>query len=132
MHNALAALRASAAIPATMQDAHDIEASQGLTLHPLLDLQLPPGGRAKLLRGSRPRRSPDLKRTIIIAPSAEHIASLPGGKLPSSDDFHAMSDRDRITAWRKVVALGEVMGHELHSLLEGGRLGAVTQPLHVP
>jgi hypothetical protein len=75
------------------------------------------------------RRTRGLKRTIVIAPSREHVASLPGGKIPDRDDFVKMNDRDRIAAWRKVIALGDRMADELHTLLEAGRIGAVARPL---
>jgi len=148
VHNALAALYASAAIPAVMEGVRDphgappgtyrdggvadyhfgqeIDAPDGLTLYPHFYPHLVPGWFDKMLPW---RKTRGLKRTILIAPSAEHVASLPGGKIPDREDFVTMTDSERITAWRKVIALGEVMGHELHSLLEGGRIAQVVQPL---
>jgi hypothetical protein len=147
-HNALAALYASAAIPAVMEGVRDphgaprgtyrdggvadyhfgreIDAADGLTLYPHFYPHLVPGWFDKMLPW---RRTRGLKRTIVIAPSREHIASLPGGKIPDRDDFVKMSDQDRIAAWRKVIALGERMADELGELLTTGRLGQVVGPL---
>jgi hypothetical protein len=147
-HNALAALYASAAIPAVMEGVRDphgaprgtyrdggvadyhfgreIDAADGLTLYPHFYPHLVPGWFDKMLPW---RRTRGLKRTIVIAPSREHIASLPGGKIPDRDDFVKMSDPERIAAWRKVIALGDRMAGELGELLTTGRLGQVVEPL---
>lgn len=147
-HNALAALYASAAIPAVMEGVrdphgapagvyrdggvadyhfgHEIDAADGLTLYPHFYAHLVPGWFDKMLPW---RKTRGLRRTIVIAPSKEHVASLPGGKIPDRDDFVTMNDRDRIAAWRKVIALGDAMAGELNDLLQGNRLGAVAQPL---
>jgi len=147
-HNALAALHASAAIPAVMDGVRDphgapagtyrdggvadyhfgreIDATDGLTLYPHFYPHLVPGWFDKMLPW---RRTTGLKRTIVIAPSREHVVSLPGGKIPDRDDFVKMNDRDRIAAWRTVIKLGETMGEELHALLESGRIGAVARLL---
>ena len=146
--NALAALYASAAIPAVMEgvrnpdgaprgtyrdggvaDYHfgqEIDAVDGLTLYPHFYSHLVPGWFDKMLPW---RRTRGLKRTIMIAPSAAHVASLPGGKIPDRDDFVKMNDRDRIAAWRKVIELGRVMGDELHALLDSNRIADVARPL---
>lgn len=147
-HNALAALHASAAIPAVMagvRDPHgaprgtyrdggvadyhfgaEIDAADGLTLYPHFYPHLVPGWFDKMLPW---RRTRGLRRTILIAPSPEHVARLPGGKIPDRDDFVRMTDRERIAAWRKVIELGEAMAEELDALLQTGRLGAAARPL---
>jgi hypothetical protein len=139
--NALAALHASAAIPAVMQGVRDphgaprgmyrdggladyhfgreIDAADGLTLYPHFYSHLVPGWFDKILPW---RRTRGLRRTLLIAPSAAHVQSLPGGKIPDRNDFASMNDGERITAWRKVVALGERMGDELMELITTGRI----------
>lgn len=146
--NALSALYASAAIPAVMQGVRDpdgaprgtyrdggvadyhfgqeIDAVDGLTLYPHFYPHLVPGWFDKMLPW---RRTRGLKRTILIAPSAEHVASLPHGKIPDRDDFVTMSDRERISAWREVIARGRAMGDELMELLDSGRIAEAAQPL---
>jgi len=125
--NALAALQASAAMPAMMDGfGSEIDAADGFTLYPRVDPQLAPGWLDKPLPWQRAR---GLRRTIVIAPSAQHLASLPGGKLPDRNDFLTMSDRDRVIAWRHVVALGHAMGYQLMELLESDRIRHVVQPL---
>jgi hypothetical protein len=147
-HNALAALYASAAIPAVMEGVrdphgapagtyrdggvadyhfgHEIDAVDGLTLYPHFYPHLVPGWFDKVLPW---RKTRGLRRTIVIAPSKEHVASLPGGKIPDRDDFVHMNDRERIAAWRKVISLGDRMADELNELLQANRLGAAAQAL---
>lgn len=43
------------------------------------------------------------KRTIIIAPSNEFVATLPGGRLPDLDDFYEMKYPQRRENWDKAV-----------------------------
>lgn len=146
--NALAALYASAAIPGVMEGVRDpdgapagtyrdggvadyhfgaeIDAADGFTLYPHFYPHLVPGWFDKALPW---RRTKGLRRTIVIAPSAQHVASLPGGKIPDRNDFVTMSDSERITAWRHVIALGDAMGYQLMELLESNRIRHVAQPL---
>jgi hypothetical protein len=146
--NALAALHASAAIPGVMEGVRDphgappgtyrdggvadyhfgreIDPNDGLTLYPHFYPHLVPGWFDKLLPW---RKTRGLKRTIVIAPSREHVASLPGGKIPDRADFATMSDKSRIAAWHQVIALGGRMREELDALLQSNRLGAAAQLL---
>jgi hypothetical protein len=146
--NALAALQASAAIPGVMEGVRDphgapagtyrdggvadyhfgaeIDAADGFTLYPHFYPHLVPGWFDKALPW---RRTTGLRRTIVITPSAAHVASLPGGKIPDREDFLTMSDSERITAWRHVIALGHAMGSQLMELLESDRIRHVAQPL---
>jgi hypothetical protein len=147
-HNALAALRASAAIPAVMagvRDPHgapkgtyrdggvadyhfgaEIDRDQGLTLYPHFYPHLTPGWFDKALPW---RRTRGLQRVVVLAPSKEHVARLPGGRIPDRNDFVRMSDAERITAWRRVIELGKHMGDELAELLDGKRIGEIAAPL---
>jgi hypothetical protein len=146
--NALSAILASASIPAVMAgvrnphgappgtyrdggvaDYHfgrEIDASEGLTLYPHFYPYLVPGWFDKALPW---RRTRGLKHTLLIAPSAAHVAALPGGKIPDRDDFVRMNDRDRIAAWRQVVALGARMGDELSELMARNGVADAARPL---
>jgi hypothetical protein len=148
LDNALAAIHASASIPAVMagvRDPHgaprgtyrdggvadyhfgrEIDAGEGLTLYPHFYSYLVPGWFDKVLPW---RRTRGLLRTLLIAPSAAHVAALPGGKIPDRNDFVRMSDAERISAWRKVVALGARMGEELMELISTNRVADAAQPL---
>lgn len=147
-HNAYAALTASAAIPSVMSGVRDphgaprgtyrdggvadyhfgseIDATDGLTLYPHFFSHLVPGWFDKAFSW---RRTRGLARTVLIAPSAEHVATLPGGRIPDRDDFVRMDDATRIAAWRKVIALGHRMGEELAELIASGRIGAAARAL---
>jgi hypothetical protein len=147
-HNALSALYASAAIPAVMagvRDPHgappgmyrdggvadyhfgqEIDARDGLTLYPHFYPYLVPGWFDKALPW---RRTRGLSRTLLIAPSREHVAALPGGKIPDRDDFVRMDDSTRIARWRQVIELGHRMGEEFMELVEGRRIGEAARAL---
>jgi hypothetical protein len=146
--NALAAIHASASIPAVMAgvrnpqgaprgtyrdggvaDYHfsrEIDAADGLTLYPHFYPYLVPGWFDKALPW---RRTRGLQRTLLIAPSKAHVARLPGGKIPDRNDFVRMNDKDRITAWREVVALGARMGDELMELIATQRVADSAVPM---
>jgi hypothetical protein len=146
--NALAALRASAAIPAVMagvRDPHgapkgtyrdggvadyhfgsEIDRDHGLTLYSHFYPHLTPGWFDKALPW---RRTRGLQRVVLLAPSPAHVARLPGGRIPDRNDFVRMSDTDRIAAWRRVIELGRQMGDELAELLDDKRAGQIATPL---
>jgi len=146
--NAWAALHASASIPAVMagvRDPHaaprgtyrdggvadyhfggEIDAAEGLTLYPHFYSHLVPGWFDKALPW---RRTRGLRRTLLIAPSARHVAELPGGKIPDRNDFVRMGDAERIAAWRRVIALGKRLGDELMELIDSGRVAQAAQAL---
>jgi hypothetical protein len=146
--NALAALHASAAIPAVMEgvlnphgappgvyrdggiaDYHfgsEIDVHEGLTLYPHFYPHLVPGWFDKVLPW---RRTRGLKSTLLIAPSAALVARLPGRKIPDRNDFVKMKDAERIAAWRTVVALSTRMGEELWELMERGKLAETARAL---
>lgn len=146
--NAHAALTASAAIPAVMSgvlDPHgaprgtyrdggvadyhfgaEIDAPDGITLYPHFYPYLVPGWFDKAFTW---RRTRGLSRTVLIAPSPEHVARLPGGRIPDRDDFVRMDDKTRITAWREVIALGHRMGEEFGELVSSKRIASAARAL---
>ncbi len=95
--------------------------AQGLILYPHFYGHLVPGWFDKLLRW---RHSPAaaLDRTLLIAPAAEWVASLPGGRIPDRRDFSRLDPAARQRAWQRVVAESARLGDALHDLVERGRL----------
>ncbi len=66
---------------------------------------------------------------LILAPTADFVARLPGGKIPDRNDFYRMPDTEREAAWRKVVAASQELADELRELLASGRIAEAVRPL---
>jgi hypothetical protein len=148
VHNLRQALAASAAIPRVMAgvrsppgappgvyrdggvaDYHfgaGVEPPDGLALYPHFYPHLVPGWFDKPLRW---RRARGLRRVVLLAPSAQHVASLPHGRIPDRADFVRMSDSERISAWRRVLELGARLGEAFGELVSSGRIGQVARAL---
>jgi hypothetical protein len=148
IHNVRQALAASAAIPRVMAgvrspagappgvyrdggvaDYHfdaGVEPPDGIALYPHFYSHLIPGWFDKPLGW---RRARGLRRVVLIAPSAEHVASLPHGRIPDRNDFARMGDAERIRAWRRVLELGARLGESFGELIASGRIGAVARAL---
>ncbi|HET7463689.1 MAG TPA: patatin-like phospholipase family protein [Longimicrobium sp.] len=106
----------------------DFGPGDGLVLYPHFYPHLVPGWFDKGLRWRRARGA-NLDRALILAPSADFVARLPGGKIPDRDDFHRMRDDERIATWRRVVAESERLADELRELLATGRVAEAVRPL---
>ena len=147
--NLKAALLASASIPLVLAGVHvpgaprgtyrdggvidyhvdlDFGPGDGLVLFPHFYAHVVPGWFDKALRWRRSRLA-NFRRALVIAPSAAHVARLPGGKIPDRGDFTAMEDGARIRAWRQVVAASDRMADELRELVARGRLAESVRPL---
>ena len=77
-------------------------------------------------------RGPDpahVDRTILISPSAEFVATLPGGKIPDRTDFLTYPPKERVKVWRKTVAACERMAADFMEIMEQESLGAHVQSL---
>ena len=148
LDNAYSALCATAAIPGVMQgvrtphgapvgvyrdggvaDYHfgtEVDVKDGLTLYPHFYSHLVPGYFDK---GLRWRRTRGLRRTVLIAPSAEFVASLPGGKIPDRNDFVRMPEAERLQAWDTVLARSRELGAAFGELVESGDIRTAVRPL---
>jgi hypothetical protein len=146
-HNVRAALLASGSIPLLLEgvripdtpgvhwdggvtDYHldlDYGEGDGLVLFPHFFDQIVPGWFDKSLPWRR-AGARNFSRTLLIAPSADFIARLPGGKIPDRRDFYTLSDRERFARWDRVNHLSNVLGEELHELIETGRLADHVRP----
>jgi hypothetical protein len=140
-HNVRQALAASAAIPRVMAgvpspagappgmyrdggvaDYHfdaGVEPPDGIALYPHFYPHLIPGWFDKPLGW---RRARGLRRVVLLAPSAEHVAALPHWRIPDRNDFVRMGDAERISAWRRVLALGARLGEAFGELVASGRI----------
>jgi hypothetical protein len=80
-------------------------------------------------RRDRWNRLPGMDNTLVIAPSEEHIAALPYGKIPDRKDFYRLSDSERIPYWQRVVEASREMGEAFMELVESGRAVDAIRPL---
>ena len=102
----------------------------GLVLYPHFYPHLVPGWFDKLLPWRRAGRAA-LERTVILCPSPEFVAALPGGKIPDRKDFWAFDDEERLRRWRTAIAESRRLGEEFAALIEGDGLPARAEPLIV-
>ncbi len=143
--NIEAAIVASGAIPLILNGVEDIDGGQrgvyrdGGVIDYHLDLPQSAAGRfalyphffGHLVPGWFDKRLPwrrarpeHVDRTILISPSPEYVARLPGGKIPDRSDFQRYTTSERIAIWRQVVAECEGLAEELTDVLENQKLPA--------
>ncbi len=86
---------------------------EGLVLYPHFQPTVVPGWLDKAWR-ARHRATAALDNVVLLSPSPQWIASLPGGKLPDRSDFKAWGDdvdgRQRV--WRRALAESERLADE--------------------
>ncbi|HEU4566087.1 MAG TPA: patatin-like phospholipase family protein [Gemmatimonadaceae bacterium] len=99
----------------------DFGAGEGLVLYPHFYPHIVPGWFDKPLRWRRARAT-NFRRALLIAPSPDFVASLPGGKIPDRKDFYTMPERERIRRWQATLDASERLGEELRELVETGRV----------
>ncbi|MFL5562664.1 MAG: patatin-like phospholipase family protein [Gemmatimonadaceae bacterium] len=102
-------------------------AGEGLVLYPHFYSHVVPGWFDKSLSW---RRAPvaNFRRALIIAPSDEFVAALPGGKIPDRKDFYTFAEAERIPRWEKARDASARLGDELRELLASGRFAERVKP----
>ena len=105
----------------------DFGAGDGLVLYPHFYDHVVPGWFDKSLPWRRARGG-NFRRTLLIAPSEEFVASLPGGKIPDRRDFYAFADAERERRWQAVLDASVRLGDELRELVATGRLADRVRP----
>nr|WP_202560482.1 patatin-like phospholipase family protein [Alcanivorax sp. DP30] len=105
--------------------------SEGIVLYPHFTDRVIPGWFDKPLRW-RNGDAEKLSRTLLVAPSAEYLASLPDGKLPDRRDFkqYQGDDAGRESSWRKAIAESERLGDEFLELVETGKWEERVKPIN--
>jgi hypothetical protein len=104
----------------------DFGTGDGLVLYPHFYPHVVPGWFDKSLAWRR-ARSTNFRRALIVSPSPEFVASLPGAKIPDRRDFYSMPEPERIRRWQAVVDASEALGDELRALIETGRVAERVQ-----
>lgn len=137
--NLIDALRATAAIPLVVPGIRDprhaprgryrdgglidyhmdlpYTAQPGLVLYPHFYGHIVPGWFDKRLSWRRPKPQ-RLDNVLMVAPSADFVAGLPGGKIPDRDDFRRLDDATRRQRWQQISAETERLGDEFLALVE--------------
>jgi len=101
-----------------------------IVLYPHFTDKIIPGWFDKAL----PWRRGDLARlqdVVLLSPSPEYLARLPGGKLPDRSDFkrYVGRDKERQAHWRKAMAESERLGDEFLALVGSGSVDEMLLPL---
>ena len=99
----------------------DFGAGDGLVLYPHFFDHIVPGWFDKAL-GWRRGNPANFDRVLLIAPSKEFVASLPGGKIPDRRDFYSMPEGERMKRWQQVREASERLGEDLRELISSGRI----------
>jgi hypothetical protein len=141
-HNLAQSILASCSIPFWLRAVHDIPGAprgaywdggvtdyhlhldyasmdEGIVLYPHFQKNIVPGWLDKVLK-RRHRTSECLANVVVLAPSAEWIATLPNGKLPDRTDFKAYvyDEAGREAAWSRAVAESQRLADEFATLVE--------------
>ena len=87
--------------------------AHGLVLYPHFQQALVPGWLDKGLR-HRHRASAKLANVVVLAPRADWVRTLPGGKLPDRQDFKTWQHDapGRIRVWQQAVAAAQQLADE--------------------
>jgi hypothetical protein len=101
----------------------------GLVLYPHFQKTLVPGWLDKALR-HRHRASERLANVVLLSPSAEWMASLPGGKIPDRNDFKAYGDDHdaREAVWRRATGESVRLAEEFEALTRQSSIEASPLP----
>jgi hypothetical protein len=93
----------------------------GLVLYPHFQPTVVPGWLDKSWK-ARHRATPALDNLVLLSPSPEWVATLPGGKLPDRSDFKTFADDEagRQRVWRVALAESQRLADEFAAWVEGG------------
>jgi hypothetical protein len=100
----------------------------GLVLYPHFQQQVVPGWLDKTLKW-RHRSSPGLDNMVLLAPSPQWVATLPGGKLPDRNDFAGLDFATRVKTWTDAVARAAQLSDEWQDWLGRGCPASELKPL---
>ena len=67
---------------------------------------------------------------VLLVPTPEFIAQFPDRRLPCREDFHRLSNPERIRLWTAATEKNDLLQAELTACLEAGDLLKVAEDLH--
>ena len=91
-----------------------------LVLYPHFSAQIIPGWFDKLLKWRKVKEE-YLDNVVLLTPSAEFIASLPGAKIPDRKDFQRYSYDKRVYVWQGVIEKSAELAEEMKALVTQGK-----------
>ena len=95
-----------------------------LVLYPHFQRQVVPGWLDKALK-HRHRSTDFLDNVVLLCPSPEFIAQLPGAKLPDRNDFMTLDATERRRRWRVAVTQSQRLADEFDALAQRDSISAV-------
>ncbi|MGQ0648280.1 MAG: patatin-like phospholipase family protein [Gemmatimonadaceae bacterium] len=105
----------------------DFGAGDGLVLYPHFYDHIVPGWFDKSLPWRRAGAA-NFRRVLLVAPSAEFVQALPGGKIPDRKDFYRLPHAERIKRWQATLDEGARLGDELRELIATGAIAGRVRP----
>ena len=139
--NVIDAMIASGSIPFILEGVRDIEGASkglywdggitdyhfdmpfteldGLVLYPHFSPKIVPGWFDKMLRWRRPPLK-HFDNVVLLTPSAEWTASLPGAKIPDRTDFERYGEDERLDKWQQVLDASHQLAREFSDLISSG------------
>ncbi len=105
-----------------------LSAMEGIALYPHFYPHVIPGWFDKRLSWRRPARD-HMDRVVLMAPSDEFVAGLPGGRIPDRHDFRRYDPATRERYWKRAVAESERLGDEFAQVMACGLPAERIEPL---
>ncbi|MGD0210402.1 MAG: patatin-like phospholipase family protein [Desulfomonilia bacterium] len=104
--------------------------SSKLVLFPHYMERITPGWFDKMLPWRKPDAK-DLENVVLLCPGRAFVERLPGGKIPSREDFRKFwkHDCERIAFWNQVVSASTVLGDEFMEVVEQGMIMKYIRPI---
>lgn len=96
---------------------------EGLVLYPHFYPHIVPGWFDKFLPWRRVRGEA-LERVVLLCPSPDFVAGLPGGRIPDRRDFWDFDPPQRLDRWRRAVEASERLAEEFAELVENDGFAA--------
>lgn len=90
----------------------------GLVLYPHFYPRITPGWFDKALRWRRPRPE-HYDNVVLLCPTQDWVARLPGGRIPDRRDFPGLPDRERESNWAEAIGRSEQLVEDFQRFLAG-------------
>ncbi len=101
---------------------------EGLVLYPHFYSSFTAGWFDKMLPWRRVNAD-NFSNVLLLAPSAQFVSRLPGGRIPDRKDFETLDDATRFARWQTALRESERLAEDFDRLLNSGDLLAHIKPL---